>query len=72
MIGDSRNRSDLVSTEFGIFDFHAYFVLKVNLTPDTFHKVHNGEQSMVVPVVGARISPLVCNEGKWTDAMCPK
>ena len=44
MIGDSRNRSDLVSTEFGIFDFHAYFVLKVNLTPDTFHKVHNGEQ----------------------------
>ena len=44
MIGASRNRSDLVSTEFGIFDFHAYFVPEVNWTPDTFHKVHNGEQ----------------------------
>ena len=29
---------------FGIFDFHAYFVPEVNWTPDTFHKVHNGEQ----------------------------
>ncbi len=34
----------LVSAETGIFDFHVYFVVEVNPTPDTFHKVHNDEQ----------------------------
>ena len=43
-IADPPNRCDLVSAELGIFDFHAYFVVEVSSTPDTFHKVHNGEQ----------------------------
>jgi hypothetical protein len=33
-----------LAAEIGIFDSQVYFVLEVNLTPDTFHKVHNGEQ----------------------------
>ena len=44
MIDDHPNRCDLISAEIGIFDSQVYFVLEVNLTPDTFHKVHNGKQ----------------------------
>jgi hypothetical protein len=44
MIGDTRNRCDLVSAKIGIFDSQVYFVLEVNSTPDTFHKVYNDEQ----------------------------
>ena len=44
LIGDPPNRCDLVSAETGILDFHVYFVVEVNPTPDTFHKVHNDEQ----------------------------
>ena len=47
MIGDSRNRGDLVSAEFVIFDFQVYFVPELNSTPDTFHKAHNSEQEYV-------------------------
>ena len=35
---------DLVSAEIGIFDSQVYFMLEVNSTLDTFHKVHNDEQ----------------------------
>ena len=44
MIGDPRNRRDLVSAEIGIFDFQLFFVVELNSTPDTFNKVRNGEQ----------------------------
>ena len=44
MIGDTRNRCDLVSAKIGIFDSQVYFVLEVNSTPDTFNKVYNDEQ----------------------------
>ena len=44
MIGDPRNRRDLVSAEIGIFDFQLYFVVELNSTPDTFNKVHYSEQ----------------------------
>ena len=44
MIGDPWNRRDLVSAEIGIFDFQLYFVVELNSTPGTFHKVRNGEQ----------------------------
>ena len=43
-IADPPNRCDLVSAETGILDFHAYFVVEVNSAPDTFYKVHNGDQ----------------------------
>ena len=44
MIGDPRNRRDLVSAEIGIFDFQLYFVVELNSTPGTFNKVHYSEQ----------------------------
>ena len=65
MIGDTRNRCDLVYAEIGIFDSQVYFVLEVNSTPDTFHKVYNDEQEY-----GAGISPLVCNEGNEPMQRC--
>jgi len=43
-IADAPNRCDLVSAETGIFDFHAYFAVEVDSTPDTFYKVYNGDQ----------------------------
>ena len=44
MIGDTRNRCDLVSAETGIFDIDEYFVLQVKSTPATFNKVHYSAQ----------------------------
>ena len=43
LIGDPRNRCDLVSAETGIFDIDEYFVLEVNSTPATSNKVHYSE-----------------------------
>ena len=40
MIGDPRNRRDLVSAEIGIFDFQLYFVVELNSTPATSNKGH--------------------------------
>ena len=44
MIGDTRNRCDLVYAEIGIFDSQVYFVPELTSTPDTVYKVRNDDQ----------------------------